>query len=162
MNPGGFHGLKPFSVNHCIAKKIVAKAEDTNSAIGVEDLGGISGRTQFRGPEQRSRMKGWAFAQLRVFITYKAELAGIPVIPIDPAYTSQTCPECGHRERNNRKTRDDFVCLHCGHSSPADVVGARNIRREAIQNWAAVKAPNVGIDDAGLETRSRSLTSRLL
>ena len=91
--------------SHCIAKKIVAKAKDTAKAIGVEDLGGINQRTPVRKPE-RGRRYGWAFAQLRKFITYKAILAGIPVVPVDPRNTSRTCPECGHCARNNRKTRE--------------------------------------------------------
>jgi putative transposase len=30
----------------------------------------------------------WAFAQLGSFIAYKARKAGVPVVHVDPAYTS--------------------------------------------------------------------------
>jgi putative transposase len=135
--------------NHVISKKIVAKAKDTDSAIGVEDLAGIGERTTARGPEQRSRLKGWAFHQLRTFLSYKATLAGIPIIPVDPRNTSRTCPECGHCARNNRRSRDHFECRSCGFAAPADQVGAMNIRHRAIRNRAEVGRPIVGGVDAG-------------
>jgi putative transposase len=85
--------------NHVISKRIVAKAKATNSAIACEDLAGIGERTTARKPE-RNRMKGWAFHHLRRSISYKATLAGIPVIPVDPRNTPRTCTECGHCERS--------------------------------------------------------------
>jgi len=109
--------------------------KDTNSAIACEDLAGIGERTTARKPE-RSRMKGWAFYQLRQLISYKATTAGIPIIPVDPRDTSRTCPECGHCEKLNRKTRDKFECRSCGHADAADRVGARSIRHRAIRDWA--------------------------
>ena len=113
--------------NHCIAKKVVAQAKDTGRGIAVEDLGGINGRTPVRKPE-RNRRFGWAFAQLRLFITYKAALAGVTVEAVDPRATSRTCSVCGHCEKGNRKTRDDFECKHCGFTLPADWNAAKNIR----------------------------------
>ncbi len=134
--------------NHLISKRIVAKAKDTNSAIACENLAGIGERTTARKPE-RSRMKGWAFHQLRTFISYKAAVAGIPIIAVDPRDTSRTCPECGHCEKGNRRSRDKFECRSCGHADAADRVGARNIRHRAIQDWATVRTPIVGLVDAG-------------
>lgn len=46
---------------------------------------------------------------------------------VPPAYTSQRCPACGHTERGNRAKRDVFLCLSCGHTDHADVVGGVNI-----------------------------------
>jgi IS605 OrfB family transposase len=132
--------------NHVISKRIVEKAKGTGKAIGVEDLGGINDRTTARKAD-RSRMKGWAFFQLRQFIAYKATLAGIPVIPVDPRNTSRTCSECGHCEKANRKTRDDFECRHCGFKLPADWNAARN-----IGDRASVMMPHVGVVDSGGRT----------
>ena len=129
--------------NHIISKRLIAKAKDTGRAIACEDLAGINGRTTAR-KAQRSRLKGWAFYQLRTFISYKAALAGIPVVPVDPRDTSRTCSECGHCEKRNRKSRDEFECRHCGFCLDADWNAARNIR-----DRAAVKRPIVGVVDAG-------------
>jgi putative transposase len=129
--------------NHIISKRLVAKAKDTGKAIACEDLAGIGDRTTAR-KAQRSRLKGWAFHQLRTFIASKAALAGIPVIPVDPRNTSRTCSECGHCEKKNRKSRDEFACRHCGFAMDADWNAARNIR-----DRGEVMLPDVGVVDAG-------------
>ena len=46
---------------------------------------------------------------------------------VDPKYTSQTCPVCQHRSKDNRQTQAEFECVLCGHKEHADVVGARNV-----------------------------------
>jgi IS605 OrfB family transposase len=129
--------------NHVISKRLVAKAKGTASSIAIEDLEGIWKRTTAR-RAQRSRMKGWAFFQLRSFLSYKALAAGVPVILVDPAYTSQRCSSCGYTARNNRRSRDAFECRHCGFALGADVNAARNIRTRAD-----VVRPIVGAVDAG-------------
>jgi IS605 OrfB family transposase len=132
--------------NHVISKRLVDEAKARSAAIACEDLAGIGARTT-ASKAHRSRLKGWAFYQLRCFIAYKAKLAGIPVIPVDPRNTSRTCSECGHCAKRNRKSRDRFECCHCGFPCDADVNAARNIRARAIVGW-----PIVGIVDAGLRT----------
>jgi putative transposase len=46
---------------------------------------------------------------------------------VNPAYTSQTCNRCGHREAENRESQAVFACRACGHRDHADVNAARNI-----------------------------------
>jgi len=124
-------------MNHCISKKLVAKAKDTSSMITLEDLQGIMERMTVS-KAQRRKQHGWGFYQLRQFIEYKAALAGVPVVYIDPAYTSQECPVCHHLSRSNRRTRDEFACVWCGFSGHADTVAARNIAARAAANLPIV------------------------
>jgi IS605 OrfB family transposase len=123
--------------NHTISKRIVSKAKARNSAIVLEDLSGIRERTTVR-RQQRARHSNWSFFQLRQFIEYKALIAGVPVIKVDPAYTSQTCSKCGHCDRKNRNGLD-FECRSCGHSMDADHNAAINIAAKG-----AVNSPNGG------------------
>ena len=44
------------------------------------------------------------------------------VTKVNPAYTSQTCPSCGHCEKENRPTQAEFKCRQCGYANNADVV----------------------------------------
>ena len=124
-------------VNHCISKKLVAKAIDTSSAIVLEDLSGI--RERITVPKaQRRKQHNWSFYQLRQYIDYKAAIAGVPLICIDPAYTSQECPICHLISRSNRPTRDEFSCVCCGFSGPADTIAARNIAARVSVNMPIV------------------------
>ncbi len=120
-------------VNHCLSKRIVAKAECTKRAIVMEDLKHIRTRMKAR-RSQRATLHSWAFAQLRDFVAYKAQLKGIPVHFVDPRNTSRTCPKCGHVSKENRKTQGLFVCTSCGFAGPADVIAAGNIFRRASVN----------------------------
>jgi putative transposase len=127
--------------NHTISKRLVRKAQDTHRAIALEDLSGIREAPVRR--KQRSKHANWSFYQLRQYISYKAELAGIPVIFVDPKYTSQTCSVCGCVDKANRRTQALFSCVSCGHSAPADTNAAVNIAARA-----ACKPAN-GLDPMG-------------
>jgi putative transposase len=64
-------------------------------------------------------------------LAHKAESAGRVLIPVDPRDTSRTCPGCGHVCGENRLTQAEFVCVACGCSAHADVVGALNVATRA-------------------------------
>jgi putative transposase len=125
------------ATNHRISKELVSKAKDTNRAIAIENLKGIGKRTTVR-KSQRAKHCNWAFSQLRSFVEYKSQIAGVCVIAVDARYTSQTCSACGHCEKANRKSQSEFVCKQCGHSENADFNGAKNIGLRA-----SVKMPMV-------------------
>jgi IS605 OrfB family transposase len=80
--------------NHNVSKSIVVRAQGTGCAIALEQLRGIRNRIRLRRP-QRAALHSWSFHQLQAFIAYKARRTGIPVIYVDPANTSRTCPQCG-------------------------------------------------------------------
>ena len=76
----------------------------------------------------------WAYHDLEQKLTYKALEHGQKVIKVDPKYTSQRCPVCGHTERGNRnKDKHMFCCRHCGYTSNDDRIGAMNIYRKGIE-----------------------------
>jgi len=121
------------NTNHVISKRIVSKAKGTHRAIALEDLKGIRKGITVR-KSQRERFGKWAFDQLRRFITYKALLEGVPVVPVDPRDTSRRCPKCDCVDKRNRKSQEVFSCIECGYTAPADYVGAVNIRFRAEIN----------------------------
>lgn len=128
------------NTNHCISKQLVATAQGTGRGIALEDLTGIRRRVTVR-RGQRARHHNWSFAQLQQFVIYKAVLAGVPVQLVDPRNTSRTCPLCGHCAKENRRTRDDFLCTNCGHAAPADWTAAINIADRVLVNAPMVSAP---------------------
>lgn len=119
--------------NHIISKDIVRKALDRfeSPIIAMEDLKGIR---KNRGSKNYNRMlSNWSYYQLQQFVEYKAIEKGIPVVYIDPKYTSQICPKCGHKDRNNRKrTLHQFKCKECGYQTNDDRSASMNIRDRAV------------------------------
>ena len=75
-------------------------------------------------------LNSWSFYRLTKFIEYKAALAGILVIRVDPYKTSQRCPSCG--EAHKAKDRK-YVC-ECGFHAHRDVVGAINIAKNVFHS----------------------------
>ncbi|MBA3468675.1 MAG: IS200/IS605 family element transposase accessory protein TnpB, partial [Herpetosiphonaceae bacterium] len=126
-------------VNHCISKALVQKAVNDRKALRVEDLTHIRQRTAATvRRSQRRQHSAWAFRQLRAYLAYKAQQAGIPLILVDPRNTSRRCSVCGYSDKANRTTQAEFHCQNpsCGHIAAADVNAAKN-----IAFWAAVSQP---------------------
>lgn len=121
-------------INHKIAKHIVAEAERTSRGVALEELTGIRERVRLRKP-QRATLHTWAFAQLQSFLAYKARRAGVPLVYVDPAYTSLTCAECGNVDKANRVDQARFACRSCGFVDHADRNSSRNIRARAWLLW---------------------------
>jgi putative transposase len=103
-------------LNHKISRRIVDYAKNENAGIVLEDLTGIR-KTSKQSKTFRYSLHSWSYYQLERFIEYKAKLLGIPVVKIDPQYTSQQCSRCGLL--GNRKEKK-FSC-DCGNVEDADV-----------------------------------------
>jgi putative transposase len=119
-------------LNHNISIAIVQKAKQLNAGLAIEDLTNIrqSLNTKPRNKVERRRTNNWAFYQLRLFVGYKANIAGVRVIFVPPAYTSQTCSRCGHIHPVKGKSYRNgkvFKCGHCGFEHDADINAAKNI-----------------------------------
>jgi putative transposase len=128
-------------VNHRISKNIVAEAERTGRGIAVEQLTGIRARVRLRKP-QRATLHSWAFAQTGQFLTYKAQQAGVVLVQVDPAYTSQACHACGHVDKHNRRSQAVFHCGRCDLVGHADHNAALNIAARGVQRWGEVMRPH--------------------
>jgi IS605 OrfB family transposase len=120
-------------VNHNVSKHIVGKAKQSECSIAIEDLTGIRERTneQPRNKTERRRSNSWAFFQLRTFLDYKALGAGVEVIKVNPAYTSQSCHKCLHihpLKGKSYRSGKTFSCGHCHWKGDADFNGANVIR----------------------------------
>ncbi len=119
-------------VNHNISKQLVTEAKDQGSALAFEDLSGIrdSLNQKPRSKTERRRTNNWAYRQLRMFVNYKAAIAGVPVVFVPPAYTSQTCSRCRHihpEKGKSYRSGKHFKCGHCGLDHDADINAAINI-----------------------------------
>ncbi|GAA0241313.1 hypothetical protein GCM10009000_066220 [Halobacterium noricense] len=98
-----------------------------NPVIVLEDLSYIREYLDY-GKWMNRRLHNWAFARLTGRIEDKALEADISVRFVNPAYTSQTCHECGHL--GSRLSQATFQCTNgeCWVSEyQADINAAANI-----------------------------------
>ena len=110
--------------DHKISRSIVNFAKENKmGTIRLEELTNIR-KTTRKSRKNNHNIHNWSFYRLAHFIEYKANLAGIKVEYVNPAYTSQACPQCN--ERNKAKDRR-YVCSKCGYECHRDLVGASNI-----------------------------------
>ena len=58
----------------------------------------------------------------------QAEKRGIRVHLTPSYYSSQQCPVCGHIDKENRETQENFKCCSCSHHENADLNAAKNLK----------------------------------
>ena len=119
-------------------------------------------KLDFRSPDLSRRMNRLVQNCGRRVIEEKLkefELSGIKVVRVNPAYTSQTCSECGFVSRKNRKG-ERFACLQCGKKLHADVNGARNILLKGFR-YLTVKNKYLTIEPCSVVLKSYSAFTSL-
>ena len=90
----------------------------------------------------------WSFYDLEQKLIYKAKQNQSSVIKVDPHYTSQCCPCCGHVEKSNRNKKIHlFTCKKCGYKSNDDRIGAMNLYRMGINYLADSQVPNTVVTE---------------
>jgi putative transposase len=100
-------------MDHLISRRIVDWCAAQNvTHIRLENLSGIRMRGKRNRKDRGRSLRSWGFYRLQRFIEYKAKLAGITGEFVNPRYTSQTCPKCGHQAKNNRYGIR-LVCQKC-------------------------------------------------
>lgn len=98
--------------NHRISREIINLANKWQvETIHLEDLKGIGKNSKGEVKEESKRLLGrWSYFELQKNIEYKAKMAGINVVYVNPAYVSLTCHVCRHR--GERPERETFVCTN--------------------------------------------------
>lgn len=112
----------------------------TASAAGTLAEPGVN-VAQKRGLNRAILNQGWG--QFEAFLAYKLEHRGGHLIKVNPAYTSQTCSDCGTIDKASRESQARFACVACGHEENADTNAAKNILR-ASSSWLDVEGQTIG------------------
>jgi IS605 OrfB family transposase len=116
-------------MNHQMSADLIKIAvENKCGIIKLENLKGITKHTK------DYFLKSWSYFDLQQKIIYKAQLAGIKIQIVDPAYTSQMCPSCKTIDQDNRNKEDktkfsctNFLCIEHNKEKIADIIAAENI-----------------------------------
>ena len=111
---------------HNVSKELVVD----HDFIALEDLKVKNMSSKGKGSRKRGLNRSIlesSWGKFRDTLSYKAKLAGVSVVLVDPRHTSQTCNRCTHVARENRESQAIFKCVSCGHLDNADVNAAKNI-----------------------------------
>ena len=134
-------------VNHCVSKALV-KNNPRHTLFVLEDLSGVRNATERVKTKGRYVSVSWAFYDLEQKLMYKAKQNQSTVIKVNPAYTSQCCPGCGHMEKANRNKKIHlFSCKNCGYKSNDDRIGAMNLYRMGINYLEDSQVPNTVVTE---------------
>jgi len=119
---------------HRVSKDLVRHATGASAAIVLENLTlyGAGGRSR----RMNRRLSSWPRSEIHRQIEYKAALAGVPVIKVNPAWTSKTCPVCGARRRD--RVGKVFVCLMCDWEMDRQINAGLNILKTALASNEAL------------------------
>jgi putative transposase len=120
------------SALNAISRQIVSFAESLGSGIKFEKL--FSPRYSHRHGADGSfefSFDNGSFFSLQQQVEKRACDRGIPVIYVNPAYTSKRCSRCG---QFGRRLKKHFECPHCGYMANADVNAAFNIAGTSLRN----------------------------
>jgi len=116
---------------HQVANAVLSFAESRKSVVVLEDLKGIRPRWN---KELNRHISLWPRRKLHQIIEYKAQEKGVPVIKVDPGYSSRTCPICGRTQDSRMGT--EFVC-ECGWRMDRHINASINLLQTAISNGMA-------------------------
>ncbi|MGB5446859.1 MAG: transposase [Psychromonas sp.] len=105
----------------------------SKSAKGTEEQQGRNVK-QKSGLNRAILDQGWG--EIRRQLKYKMEWQGGIFLAVPPHHTSQTCPVCLHKDKANRTTQASFVCVECGFTENADIVGAINVLNRGLATLA--------------------------
>ena len=134
-------------INHQVSKAL-ATGNPKHTLFVLEDLTGIRNATERVKTKDRYVSVSWSFYDLEQKLIYKAKQNQSSVIKVDPRYTSQCCPACGHTEKSNRNKKIHlFTCKNCGYTSNDDRIGAMNLYRMGINYLADSQVPNTVVTE---------------
>jgi len=129
-------------INHQVSKALVEN-NPKHTLFVLEDLSNIRNATEKVRIKDRYVSVSWSFYDLEQKLMYKAKQNQSTVIKVDPRYTSQCCPVCGHIEKANRNKKIHlFTCKNCGYESNDDRIGAMNLYRMGINYLQDSQVPN--------------------
>lgn len=134
---------------HHVANEIVKVANKYNAQVVIEDLSAIKNghqHTKIKGARKsnfRRLLSRQQYGKLEFMLGYKLQMVGLPKPKqVHAAYTSLTCPRCGHADKTNRPERAIFYCTECKFKEHADIIGGINIAGKRI--WLEAVGSKLG------------------
>ena len=95
--------------------------------IVVENLKNVKHKSKGRiARKVMNKLQRWTYPYFLNRLEQIAEISGVLISKVNPAYTSQKCEKCGSIHKENR-VGELFLCKECGYTQDADLNASRNI-----------------------------------
>ncbi len=118
------HALVLRDMEHKISRALVEVAVERQAGtIVLGDVRDVADGVDLS-KQTNQKISGWSHGKIRAYVAYKAQAEGMRLVLQDEHYTSQTCPQCGHRHKPRGRV---YTCPACRFQSHRDVVGQINI-----------------------------------
>jgi putative transposase len=112
--------------------KLAQRVIRSNDLVAIENL---RVRNLVKNHRLAQSISDAAWYRFREWLEYFSGVYGVPVIAVNPSYTSQNCSNCGQKVVKPLSTRT-HKCPHCGYIADRDENAAINILKSALKEWA--------------------------
>jgi putative transposase len=112
--------------------KLASRVIRSNDLVAIENL---KVRNLVKNHCLAKSISDAAWYRFREWLEYFGIVYGVPVIAVNPSYTSQNCSNCGQKVVKTLSTRT-HQCPHCGYVVDRDENAAINILKSALKEWA--------------------------
>ncbi|MFZ1027443.1 MAG: transposase [Limnoraphis robusta] len=109
--------------------KLAQHVIQSNDLVAIENL---RIRNLVKNHHLAKSINDAAWYRFREWLEYFGRVYGVPVIAVEPAYTSQNCSNCGEKVVKTLSTRT-HKCPDCGYTSDRDENAAKNILKSALK-----------------------------
>jgi putative transposase len=109
--------------------KLAQHVIQSNDLVAIENL---RIRNLVKNHHLAKSINDAAWYRFREWLEYFGKIYGVPVIAVEPAYTSQNCSNCGEKVVKTLSTRT-HKCPHCGYVADRDENAAKNILKSALK-----------------------------
>ncbi|NER87683.1 transposase [Moorena sp. SIO3A2] len=109
--------------------KLAQHVIQSNDLVAIENL---RIRNMVKNHKLAKSISDAAWYRFREWLEYFGKVYGVPVIAVEPAYTSQNCSNCGEKVVKTLSTRT-HKCHHCGYVADRDENAAINILKSALK-----------------------------
>lgn len=112
--------------------KLAQRVIQSNDLVAIENL---KVRNLVKNHCLAKSISDAAWYRFREWLEYFGAVYGVPVITVNPSYTTQDCSNCGITVVKTLSTRT-HKCPHCNFLVDKDENAALNILKSALKEWA--------------------------
>ncbi|MDJ0717819.1 MAG: transposase [Prochloraceae cyanobacterium] len=109
--------------------KLAQRVIQSNDLVAIENL---KVRNLIKNHCLAKSISDAAWYRFREWLEYFSGVYGVPVIAVNPSYTSQNCSNCGQKVVKTLSTRT-HKCPHCNYVADRDENAAINILKSALK-----------------------------